>query len=626
MNGSEGSRAAQSARASDRPLDGLAVTRSVWGDDTTRCLSPDPQIHVNRDELWKPPSPYTRARGHVANRKGLVFAGYLSARRGPAQVTATPQLICVITATFAHFPDNRFPPECHLKEKSAFPLSGLNTTAASVDPGQVLPSLPKGCNHCHTGVLDSLGPCGGPFPPLEESGYGGVTEQVQATACLRVCEPDQWAPDEVPSASPSETCGNPVLPSSSPVMPAPVSGLVIFHPAADTAVEEERMVPNAARYEAGGAQEDSRAWRRLDGALVLKWGRGTIWVSLRPGASLADAAADWLRGPPLTDCRRINGVNPNLLANWRLEAQDCTRWPRPAQHSLDQPIPSQLCSAPSSLWPPCTFTSCAFLAPAASSGMVEEEVEEEEGNGRKAMDLASERKENGWTHTESAGCHGGLLSEGHRRYMKPTELNEIAGANKGSEHPTYNRVRTLEESKGQLREEDSRLRRGTCLGSWAVEHGASWLHWNREEEEKKYQIPVCLFVPEIITAVAPLASRDRSVAMCSSALPRSERNAQFKNRKSPLNMGAFGLNTKAAQAPQRPAEVVVVVVVDFSGDWRGHVVLALSCEWTDYCLHLNIRLSQIPPRINLRHTGLTGCGSSRFDCLPGAEVKKSRQD
>ncbi|KAK9527915.1 hypothetical protein VZT92_014431 [Zoarces viviparus] len=60
------------------------------------------------------------------------------------------------------------------------------------------------------------------------------------------------------------------------------------------------------------------------------------------------------------------------------------------------------------------------------------EVVEEEGNGRKAMDLASERKENGWTHMESAGCHGGLLSEGHRQYMKLTTLNEIFGANKGS--------------------------------------------------------------------------------------------------------------------------------------------------------------------------------------------------
>lgn len=57
---------------------------------------------------------------------------------------------------------------------------------------------------------------------------------------------------------------------------------------------------------------------------------------------------------------------------------------------------------------------------------------EEEGNGRKAMDLAAEWKENGWTHVESAGCHGGLLSEGHRQYMKPTKLNEIFGANKGS--------------------------------------------------------------------------------------------------------------------------------------------------------------------------------------------------
>ncbi|KAL7373693.1 hypothetical protein ABVT39_012704 [Epinephelus coioides] len=62
--------------------------------------------------------------------------------------------------------------------------------------------------------------------------------------------------------------------------------------------------------------------------------------------------------------------------------------------------------------------------------MVEEVVEEEmeeEGDGRKAMDLASEWKENGWTHVESAGCHGGLLSEGHREYMKPTKLNEIFG-------------------------------------------------------------------------------------------------------------------------------------------------------------------------------------------------------
>lgn len=50
---------------------------------------------------------------------------------------------------------------------------------------------------------------------------------------------------------------------------------------------------------------------------------------------------------------------------WRLEARDCTRWPRPAQPSTASTSPSQLCSAPSSLWPPCTFTSCAFLAPAA---------------------------------------------------------------------------------------------------------------------------------------------------------------------------------------------------------------------------------------------------------------------
>lgn len=72
---------------------------------------------------------------------------------------------------------------------------------------------------------------------------------------------------------------------------------------------------------------------------------------------------------------------------------------------------------------------------AVSSGMVEEVVKEEmeeESNGRKAIDLAAEWKENGWTHVERAGCHGGLLSEGHRLYMRPRKLNEIFGANKGS--------------------------------------------------------------------------------------------------------------------------------------------------------------------------------------------------
>lgn len=54
---------------------------------------------------------------------------------------------------------------------------------------------------------------------------------------------------------------------------------------------------------------------------------------------------------------------------------------------------------------------------AVSSGMVEEMVEEEmeeEGDGRKARDLAADRKENGRTHVESASCHGGLQTEGHR--------------------------------------------------------------------------------------------------------------------------------------------------------------------------------------------------------------------
>lgn len=49
---------------------------------------------------------------------------------------------------------------------------------------------------------------------------------------------------------------------------------------------------------------------------------------------------------------------------------------------------------------------------AISSGMVEEVVEEEMedyGNGRKVRDLAAE-----WLDSRGgAGCHGGLLSEGH---------------------------------------------------------------------------------------------------------------------------------------------------------------------------------------------------------------------
>lgn len=210
----------------------------------------------------------------------------------------------------------------------------------------------------------------------------------------------------------------------------------------------------------------------------------------------------------------------------------CTHWPKPTQPSAASTRHSQLCSGPSSLWPPCTFTSCAFLAPAArcacvccspspyplisldllllpflisprsltsrfpicpltvsassvwvvclfvffplnslclssfpslarhrgcnsaqqllswhvlhclltvlflldfiktpsaiSAGMVEEVVEEEmeeEGDGRKVRDLAAESEANGWTHMESAGCHGGLLSEGHRQYTRRRKLN-----------------------------------------------------------------------------------------------------------------------------------------------------------------------------------------------------------
>lgn len=46
--------------------------------------------------------------------------------------------------------------------------------------------------------------------------------------------------------------------------------------------------------------------------------------------------------------------------------------------------------------------------------VVEEEMEEK-SNGRKAIDLAGEWKENGWTHMERASCHSGLLSEGRRQ-------------------------------------------------------------------------------------------------------------------------------------------------------------------------------------------------------------------
>lgn len=68
--------------------------------------------------------------------------------------------------------------------------------------------------------------------------------------------------------------------------------------------------------------------------------------------------------------------------------------------------------------------------------MVEKVVEEEmveESNGRKATDLAAEWEENGWSHVESAGCHGGLLSEGHRQYMRQRkQLNEFFGLEMGT--------------------------------------------------------------------------------------------------------------------------------------------------------------------------------------------------
>lgn len=52
---------------------------------------------------------------------------------------------------------------------------------------------------------------------------------------------------------------------------------------------------------------------------------------------------------------------------WRRVGRDCTRWPGAAQPNAAKASTghSQLCSAPSSRWPPSTFTSCAFLALAA---------------------------------------------------------------------------------------------------------------------------------------------------------------------------------------------------------------------------------------------------------------------
>lgn len=62
----------------------------------------------------------------MANLKGPVFTGELSARHRPSQVTATPQPICVITTAFSHFPDNVLHPNpCSLRPLPCFSNSPL---------------------------------------------------------------------------------------------------------------------------------------------------------------------------------------------------------------------------------------------------------------------------------------------------------------------------------------------------------------------------------------------------------------------------------------------------------------------------------------------------------------------
>lgn len=45
--------------------------------------------------------------------------------------------------------------------------------------------------------------------------------------------------------------------------------------------------------------------KATDRAPVLRWGCGWNRGLAQPGASLADAVADWMRGPPLIDCCRL---------------------------------------------------------------------------------------------------------------------------------------------------------------------------------------------------------------------------------------------------------------------------------------------------------------------------------
>lgn len=90
---------------------GILTCRYDHSDTKGHSITPDvavPVCHFSWVSMV-----FQRARGHVANLKGLVFVCYLSARHRPSQVTATPQPICVITTTFSHFPDNVLHPPHH---------------------------------------------------------------------------------------------------------------------------------------------------------------------------------------------------------------------------------------------------------------------------------------------------------------------------------------------------------------------------------------------------------------------------------------------------------------------------------------------------------------------------------
>lgn len=78
---------------------------------------------------------------------------------------------------------------------------------------------------------------------------------------------------------------------------APIRGVLLTW----FGVKSERCgVERAGRRRQLGLEE-----KGVDGALVLRWGPWKDLGLAQPGASLADAAADWMRGPPLTHCWRL---------------------------------------------------------------------------------------------------------------------------------------------------------------------------------------------------------------------------------------------------------------------------------------------------------------------------------